>query len=147
VDRVEFRVGRHGGGTGDVETIVPFVDGRALPDLLRVVESPFAAREGRPSLAGAYAGLDADAVRWPSRHYLGEPVLRLDGSSTVLLGCTCGDWGCWPFAADVRVDGRTVTWTGYRHGSRDWDYRACRTFTFLRAEYEHAVIATAAHAP
>lgn len=117
---------------------------QSLPDLVRVVESPSAEREGQPSLAGSYAGLDAAAVRWPSRHYLGDPVLRLGDDRTVLLGCTCGDWGCWPFAADVRVDGSTVTWTGYRHGFRDWDYRALRAFTFLRTQYGSAVAATAA---
>jgi hypothetical protein len=134
----------HDGDAGSVETIVPFVNGQSLPDLLRAVERPFAEREGQPSLAGSYAGLDAGAVRWPTRHYLGAPVLRLARTSTVVLGCTCGDWGCWPFAVEVSVDGSTVTWTGYRHGFRDSDYRALRPFTFPRAEYEHAVMATAA---
>jgi hypothetical protein len=54
-----------------------------------------------------------------------------------------GAWGCWPFTALVTVEDDTVTWSAYRTGHRDWDYRELRDFTFERAQYERAVRATA----
>jgi len=144
MDRVEFRIGREVLGCGTLDTVVPYVNGEPLPDLLRRVELPSARRDGQADLAGSYAGLPDDGIRWPSRHYLGEPVLSwFDDGDTVMLGCTCGDWGCWPFTARVTVDHGTVTWSGYRHGHRDWDYDSLRDLTFALGPYEAALRATA----
>lgn len=142
---IEFRTVRQDLGIADdVPVIVPYVDGVPLPDLLREVELPSARGEGKPDLAGSYAGLTDDEVRWPSQHYLGEPVLTWFGTGdTVLLGCTCGDWGCWPFTATVTVADQTVTWTAYRNGHRDWQYAALDDLVFDRTQYEEAVRATA----
>jgi aminoglycoside phosphotransferase (APT) family kinase protein len=98
-------------------------------ELVRSIELPAARRERNPDLAGDYAGLRTDMVRWPSRHYLGHPVLSVFGDGdTVLLGCGCGDWGCWPFTAIVTVEHDTVTWSGYRTGHRDWAQTPAVTF-------------------
>lgn len=84
-----------------------------------------------------------DEVRWPSRHYLASPVLSDVGAgNTVLLGCTCGVWECWPFTAVVTVADDTVTWSGYR-GPRDWDYHELWNMTFGRRQYEDALRTTA----
>ena len=144
MERIEFRTVRQSFGEGTVlPAVVPHLSGVPLTDLLREVELPFARRQGSPGLAGSYHGLLEDAVRWPARHYLGEPVLSASEGDTVLLGCGCGEWSCWPFSALVTVEEDTVTWSGYRHGFRDWDYRELRDFTFDRAQYESAVRATA----
>lgn len=143
--RVEFRtVEQELGEGGFFPAIVPYLSGVPLPELVRKVELPAAHREGHPDLAGRYAGLIEGSVRWPGRHYLGEPVLSaFEDGDTVLLGCPCGAWGCWPLTALVTVDDDVVTWSGYRHGHRDWDYRELRDFAFDRAQYEEAVRATA----
>ena len=125
-----------------MDALVPYRGGVALPDLLRRVERPSAARDGQPELAGSYAGLSDEQVRWPSRHYLGRPALSCDGD-TVLLGCGCGEWGCWPFTAVVTVETDAVVWSGYRHGHRAWDYSGLRDLVFDRDQYEEAVRATA----
>jgi hypothetical protein len=144
VDQVEFRTVEQELGTGVVPVIVPYLGGVPLPELVGTVERPAARREGAPELAGSYAGLSGDRVRWPSRHYLGQPVLSaFDDGDTVLLGCRCGAWDCWPFTALVTVEADTVTWSGYRTGHRDWDYRDLRDLTFDRDRYERAVRATA----
>ena len=141
---IEFRIVEEELGVGVFPTIVPHLDGVPLPNLLRQVELSSARRERTPNLAGKYAGLVDDIVRWPSRHYLGDPVLSwFDDGDTVLLGCTCGDWGCWPFTAIVTATRDTVTWSGFRTGHRDWDYRNLRDITFDRQQYEQAVTATA----
>ncbi|WP_334624043.1 hypothetical protein [Micromonospora sp. CPCC 206061] len=144
MERIEFRTLEQELGSGVFPTLVPHLSGVPLPDLVRKAELPFARREANPDLAGSYAGLPEDKVRWPSRHYLGEPVLSWFGDGdTVLLGCVCGDWGCRPFTAIVTVAEDTVTWSGYRTGHRDWDYRELRDITFDRLQYEEALRATA----
>ncbi|TDB82343.1 hypothetical protein [Micromonospora sp. KC721] len=145
MERIEFRtIERELGVGGLLPTLVPYLNGVALPDLVRRVELPSARREGNPDLAGGYAGLLKDEVCWPSRHYLGDPVLSHFGTGdTVLLGCVCGEWGCWPFTAIVTVTADRVAWSGYRTGYRDWDYRELRDIAFDRSQYEQALRATA----
>jgi hypothetical protein len=144
MERIEFRTVAEELGVGVYPTLIPYLNGLALPDLVRRTELPFARREGKPRLAGRYAGLLDDDVRWPSGHYLGAPVLSWFGDGdTVLLGCICGDWGCWPFTAMVTVTEDTVTWSGFRTGHRDWDYRELRDITLDRGQYEEALRGTA----
>ena len=144
MEQVDFRTVEMELGIGGVHPmIVPHLSGVPLQELVRKVELPAARREGNADLAGSYAGLRTEAVRWPSRHYLGQPVLSVfDDGDTVLLGCGCGDWGCWPFTAIITIEHDVVTWSGYRTGHRDWDYRELRDFTFDRGQYERAVRAT-----
>lgn len=144
MEYIEFRILEQELGVGVFPTVVPHLDGVPLPDLIREIELPSARREGNSDLAGKYAGLLENSVRWPSRHYLGDPVLSWFGDGdTVLLGCDCGDWGCWPFTALVTVTKDTVLWSGYRTGHRDWDYRDLPDITIKRRQYEQAVRATA----
>lgn len=145
MQHIEFRTIRQELGSGVVaDAIVPHVGGVPLPNLLRRVERPSAARDGQPDLAGSYAGLNDQSVRWPSRHYLGEPVLTCFGDrDTVLLGCQCGEWSCWPFTALVTVERDAVVWSGYRHGHRHWHYSELWDLVFDRAQYEEALRATA----
>lgn len=143
METIEFRSVLQAFPTGTLPAIVPYLSGVPLAELLRGVELPAARRRGHASLAGDYAGLTGDAVRWPGRHYLGEPHESLSGRDSVLLGCTCGDTGCWPFSAVVHLGEDTVVWTDYAHGFLDADYCELREFTFDRAQYEDAVRATA----
>ena len=138
---MEFRTVEWALGSGVAAVVVPYLSGVPLTELVRKVELSAARREGKPELAGQYAGLRGDSVRWPARHYLDRPVLG--DRDTVLLGCVCGDWGCWPFSAWVTVEDDAVVWSGYRTGHRDWDYDGLRDFAFDRAQYEEAVRATA----
>ena len=50
-----------------------FVNGRNLEVIVKEIELPFAAREGRPHLAGSYAGLPPGEMLRPSRRLLGHP--------------------------------------------------------------------------
>ncbi|MEU4620646.1 hypothetical protein AB0G04_11800 [Actinoplanes sp. NPDC023801] len=142
MERIEFRTDRQEiGDAGLRSVIVPYIGGMSLIDRVRKVEQRFAGS----SPAGGYAGLFPSEVAWPRRHYLGEPALSWFGDGdTVLLGCVCGEWGCWPLTATVTVDDWTVTWSGFRHGHREnWDYREVRDFVFDRTAYEEALRATA----
>jgi hypothetical protein len=63
-----------------------------------------------------------------------------DGDSC-LLGCVCGDTGCWPLTAKVAVAADQVGWAGFRTGHRAWDLSQLGPFTFSRAQYEAALAA------
>jgi hypothetical protein len=142
VHRIDFRVEQEELDSGRHDVVNVYVDGSRLDELARRVEQPFADAEGTPRLAGAYVGLARD-VRWPSRHFLGEPVEQwfFDGD-TVVLGCACGEPGCWPLTARVEVTKDTVTWRGFRTGHRDWDLSALGPFAFERDQYESALRTT-----
>ncbi|HEX6445524.1 MAG TPA: hypothetical protein VF053_10580 [Streptosporangiales bacterium] len=139
---IAFRVEEEELDSGRQEVVNVYVDGVRLEELARRVEQPFADAEGKPELAGSYVGLARD-VRWPSRHFLGEPVERwfYDGD-TIVLGCSCGEPGCWPLTAHVEVAQDTVTWQTFRTGHRAWDLSALGPFVFDRGRYEAALRAT-----
>jgi hypothetical protein len=95
--------------------------------------------------SGGYAGLDSlDGVFWPSLHFLGKPKLSYFGDGdTVLLGCPCGLWGCWPLSARVDVTNSSVTWSGFFNGMRrSWDLGALGPFVFDRRQYEASLRST-----
>jgi hypothetical protein len=50
------------------------VNGRNLVASLRQVELPYAAREGKPDLAGSYVGLPPEGDFLPSLRLLGEAL-------------------------------------------------------------------------
>lgn len=124
---------------GDDEIVIE-INGRSLRDLARAVELPEARRTRERGLAGSYAWLPGHAVGWRAEHFLGigrEP--RLADGDTWVLGCQCGDWGCWPLLARIEVADSDVTWSGFRQGHRDWDLGDLGPFHFGRAAYERAV--------
>jgi hypothetical protein len=145
VTSIEFRRVDVTSGASRHRTIEPYVGGRSLIDLVKRVELPAATKAGEPTLAGAYHGLrHTPKIAWPSRHYLGEPVLSwFDDGDTVLLGCVCGDWGCRPLTARVTVRGDRVGWDDFRQGHRSWSYDDLGPFWFHLQDYETALRGTA----
>jgi hypothetical protein len=137
---IEFRIETEELGEDLDEVVGIYVDGIRLQELVRVVELPFAEDEGHPDLAGGYVGLLIGRdLRWPRRHFLGEPVMALKGR-TYLLGCVCGFAECWPLVARVTVTDTTVTWSDWMNGYRDWDLSALGDFVFDRGSYEEALV-------
>lgn len=137
---VEFTVATDGEPCVDIK-----VDGMALEEHARRAELKSARADRQERLAGAYGGLThLDAICWPSRHFLGAPALSGSGDSdTVLLGCDCGDWGCWPLFAEVQVSAVTVIWREFRNGHRPaWDLSRLGPFEFDRDQYELALRTT-----
>jgi hypothetical protein len=110
------------------------VDGVSLIELVRAIELPLATADGAPALAGNYA--------WPLlsprllRVLAGEraPVRDVDG---ILLNCACGLRDCWPLSINVRVQGRSVVWDGFRQLRREerWSYRALAPMRFAATAY------------
>ncbi|WP_189334929.1 hypothetical protein [Actinoplanes ianthinogenes] len=93
---------------------------------------------------GQYAGLVVDFFRYGdlTDYLLGRPEGgdRGDLGAIALLGCDCGEFGCWPLQAQVVADEERVTWRGFvqpHRPKRDyWDFGP---FVFERRQYEQAV--------
>lgn len=129
---------RHGDHV--VTEIGILINGRPLEVLAREVELAPASDEGKPKLAGDYSPLTLSDVRADRAHFLGTPIASwFEDGDTVLMGCPCGEWGCWPLTARVEVSETTVAWTGFRNGHRDWDLSELGPFTFDRVQYEDAL--------
>jgi len=116
------------------------VNGRPLQHLARDVEQIHAKAESNLGLAGDYAGLSPLQIHGTARHFLGEPEAAwFEDGDTVLMGCTCGEWGCWPLTAVVLAADDVVRWTNFRTGHRDWDLSGLGPFEFERSQYETAL--------
>lgn len=109
--------------------LTPVVDGVDL--IARVIE--FEEQQGFEPVGG-YAALVPGSVGMTDagRYY--------SGATAYLLGCTCGEAGCWPLEARIVVESHAVTWTGFCQPHRpDRDYGGFGPFVFLRPAYERAV--------
>ncbi len=125
---------------GLIDSVDIFVNDRNLVDIVREVELPFAARDGKPRLAGTYISLPAEDVFLPSPRLLGEPVKFYDYDSSkgkiAVLGCGCGDVGCWPFRVRIELREDVVIWDGFEQPHRrKWRYDEMRPFVFDRTQY------------
>lgn len=131
--------------------IVVTVNGTDFVELVGAHERPYAEAEAAPGLAGQYRGLAPDRVVPPSRHFLGEPSWDLYryGDRIQVLGCECGEPGCWPLVCRIQVSEERVTWLDFeqpyraaRHPARrQWSYAGFGPFEFDRGEYEAALSA------
>jgi hypothetical protein len=116
-------------------SLTPSVDGVSLIELVRRFETTAGFEP-----AGGYGGLIPDYFKYPpfDEYFLGKSWTP-DGPIW-LLGCDCGEVGCWPLEASIDADARTVTWKGFRQPYRSgWDYSGFGPFVFERAAYEAAL--------
>ncbi len=152
MNRIEFRVVLQG-CCGRRSVVDLCIDGKPFTDLVREAEAAQAAAEQRPGLAGSYEGLPAAEVLPPSRHFLGKPEAQhLSMQDRVhILGCDCGESGCWPLACRMTTEGNQVRWSDFCQPHRSspqnpaiWNYDGLGPFTFGRAQYEEALELAAA---
>ena len=135
MDVLDLRVVRPARSPYDIARLL--INGRDLVDLVAAFEEGFAA-----TLAGKYEPLRAEELIAPSRHLLGEPDrLYQDAEGRVaLLGCECGESGCWPFVARIEVAEEHVTWRDFAQPHRpQWSYESFGPFVFDRTAYEAAL--------
>lgn len=122
----------------DPAEIVPEVNGRSLADLVTRFEQ---SRAFKPS--GGYAGLVPTRFRFGDLklYYFGlEPTQWPKPGQVWLLGCNCGDVGCWPLEAHVTLTDETVQWSHFLQPHRDdRNYTDFGPFVFERDQYDDAV--------
>jgi hypothetical protein len=125
----------------DAPTVTPHIDGVSLATLVEAFEEA----NGYADPAGGYGGLIPDFFRGygPLDDYFtgnNPPANFLNLKGIYLLGCSCGEVGCWPLIASVRVVADTFEWAGFRQPYRPQrDYSAFGPFVFARRQYEGAV--------
>ncbi|MCW2738121.1 hypothetical protein [Nocardioides sp.] len=136
MDTVQFAIDDSSG----ITQVIISVNETSLIDLARAAEQPWTDREGKPDLAGSYMGLAPWAIGGSATHFLENPrAVWFEDGDTVLLGCDCGERGCWPLVADITVTHAQVAWSRFRQGHREWDLSTLGPFVFARTEYEQAL--------
>ncbi|MGC4836844.1 hypothetical protein ACLQ3D_20310 [Micromonospora vinacea] len=101
---------------------------------------------------GAYAGivLDHFKVGDLAAYLSGRPefAYRSQNGVIALLGCDCGEVGCWPLEAQVITTEHSVIWRGFSQiYRRERDYGDFGPFVFERSQYERAVREVVAATP
>ena len=122
----------------DFPEVVPVIDGVPLTE--RVVRYESESRM-EPTGEDQYGGLIPafSGFEPAADHYLGRSLPDGDGK-VVLLGCSCGEWGCWPLLARVVVGDDAVEWRDFEQPHRPVrDYAGFGPFVFERRAYEAAV--------
>jgi len=117
--------------------VVPYVDGASLAALVEAYER---AKGYHP--AGGCGGLITTYFkrRPPDEYFNGKSESGYGRGTIYLLGCTCGEVGCWPLIVSVYQKDDTIRWDGFAQPHRRGrDYSEFGPFTFSRAQYENAV--------
>ncbi|MBC7597242.1 MAG: hypothetical protein H7288_25535 [Kineosporiaceae bacterium] len=120
-------------------SLVPEIDGIALTEIVARFEARF---DDGP--VGGYGGIVPTHYRFGdlSKYYLGIEDQQSPAPGEVwLLGCHCGEVGCWPLAARIAITAASVVWSGFSQPHRaQRDYASFGPFEFDRAQYDAAVL-------
>jgi hypothetical protein len=117
--------------------VVPAIDDVLLTDLVDTYEIGHAMHPA----GHAYGGLVPARYRFGAmdRHYRGGSTEAF-GPAVPVLGCECGEWGCWPLLARISVCDGAVAWDGFAQPHRPVrDYSGLGPFRFTRDQYEDAL--------
>lgn len=109
---------------------VPVIDGRLLTDLVEEFEA-----NGGLQPAGGYGGLVFEFFDFGplNEYFCREGIISV-------LGCACGEVGCWPLRCRIKADGGTITWDDFSQPYRpDRDYSNFGPFRFDSAQYLGAI--------
>jgi hypothetical protein len=95
--------------------VVPRIDGIALTVLI----DGFEAHAGMQPAGDAYGGLIPQYFRFGPMdgHFYGRSAGAM-GPKTPVLGCECGEWGCWPLMARITVTADLVVWDSFEQPHR-----------------------------
>jgi hypothetical protein len=125
-----------------VFAITPAVNGTSLTDLISSFE-----REHHFDPSGGYGGLIPQWFEYGplDRYFLGDFEQNsyfAKMGAVYLLGCQCGEVGCWPLMARIRAEGESVVWDSFEQPHRkDRDYSGFGPFVFDEEQYRGAVAA------
>lgn len=126
---------------GNARELIPFVDDVSLVDLIAEFESHM-----DDTALGGYAGPVLEHFRplEDLEGYLFGHGWPEDGRAA-LLGCSCGELGCWPLYARIRLDKGHVIWDQFTQPFRPQrDYSGFGAFVFGERQYRMAVAEVAA---
>lgn len=127
----------------DVISLIPEVDGTPLTRLLEDYERM---RGYEP--AGGYGGLIPSWFNYGplERYFMGENSDEIWRQGYYLLGCVCGEVGCWPLVTRIELEEQQVIWREFCQPFRpERDYASFGPFKFDRQQYSGAVADLASH--
>ncbi|MFG2645098.1 hypothetical protein ACGFYP_29495 [Streptomyces sp. NPDC048370] len=89
----------------------------------------------------AYGGLIPEFFRFgPLQDHVFERSTNAMGPKTPVLGCECGEWGCWPLMAGITTTTDLVIWDAFEQPHRKTrEYTAFGPFQFDRHQYDDAL--------
>lgn len=121
--------------------ITPRVDGIMLTTLAE----DFERSHGLNDSAGGYGGLIPEFFAYGplDRYFLGRSESAYFANTPgriFVLGCACGEVGCWPLTCQVDARDGAVTWRSFEQPHRPTrDYSSFGPFVFDREQYEGAL--------
>lgn len=126
--------------SGGAAVVNPCIDGTTLADLVTAYE----AKRGFVDPAGGYGGLVPDFMHYGpmDAYFLGRgtsPCRQNDGMQ-YLLGCECGEVGCWPFMGRIDALANVYEWNQFCNPYREArDYLGFGPFRFEASGYVQSV--------
>jgi hypothetical protein len=119
-------------------SVMPMIEGIRLTELIEKFER---SRGYEP--AGGYAGLVPSRINLGPlyEYFMAEsPSESTRSVGYYLLGCTCGEAGCWPLMARITREEGYVKWDEFTQLFRpERDYSSFGPFSFDLEEYRDAV--------
>jgi hypothetical protein len=121
-----------------VSSIVPIVNGFRLAALVEEFE-----RERLYEPVGGYAGIVPTHFNFGplEAYFLATSAAPPFADKRWLLGCKCGEAGCWPLEAHIVTTEREIIWEGFKRPFRpERDYSSFGPFRFDHCHYLQSVI-------
>lgn len=141
MDAVSFAVEAFDDRHPLVLSVSPLVNGLRLTHLIAEFE-----KSQKYEPPGSYAGIIPEWFNYGAldKYFLGEAEgdsywSKLGG--VYLLGCQCGEVGCWPLLCRIRNENTRVIWEGFQQPHRKArDYSHFGPFVFEGAQYRSALV-------
>ena len=124
--------------TNAVLSIVPIMNGIRLTALIEEFE-----RESQYEPAGGYAGIVPAHVNFDplDQYFLATNPNSSFADRLWLLGCSCGEVGCWPLEARIAINEREIVWEHFKQPFRpERDYSPFGSFRFDHDQYQQSVM-------
>jgi len=119
-------------------SIVPIVNGVRLTVLVEEFE-----RERNYEPVGGYAGIVPTHFNFGplDQYFLATSPDPPFAGKHWLLGCECGEVGCWPLETRIVTNEREIIWEGFKQPFRpERDYSSFGPFRFDHDQYRQSVI-------
>ncbi|TCZ79361.1 hypothetical protein E0485_05735 [Paenibacillus albiflavus] len=139
MDTIQFKV--EYSEDQDAQVLGIYINGENLVELIRRYENQF-----DPSIAGGYEGLNIKFLNNIKEHFTGklnEDDLFYYEGKTLIMGCNCGEPGCWPILIKVIEEDEVIVWNEFEQPHRNeesasghWDYSKFKPLRFNRKQYE-----------
>lgn len=139
MDTINFKV-EHS-DEHNIQILNIFVNNENLVDLIKEFEM-----QHDPSIAGRYEGLSIYSIYNLKEHFTGRlnenDVFNYQGK-TQIIGCNCGEPGCWPLLVKIIEEDEKIIWSEFEQPYRAkesaggyWNYSNFKSFEFIKNQYE-----------